>query len=415
MAAKKTLSKMFNRTRVVLVLASLMLAAGAAAQDEVSKARELAFTGGQHRATALLLLETRLSKVPDDGDALTLYGSILSWEGRYDEARVALQKVLTMNPDHADALPAMLNLELWSDHPERAEQLARASLQRHPGNPKMLMFLARAQSNQTHEQVAAQTLDQVLLAEPNNQEALSMRRRIAYASRRWEASYTFEDDWFSSVLGAQLESTLSLRGPTRYGSVIGRVSRADRFDSHSNQLSAEFYPHFRRGTYGFVTVGGSPDGVLYSHYFAGGDIFQGVGGGYEISGGYRRLQFSDDVNIFTTALYKYRGSWLYSGRLYLTPDDLGVGKTGVFAARRLFGEEGVHDFLEFRFSYGASKALANTNVDLLSLRSNRFSVEYDKRIGNWDVNGKLGAGSEDQQFGGKLNRYTAQGSIYYTF
>jgi YaiO family outer membrane protein len=197
--------------------------------------------------------------------------------------------------------------------------------------------------------------------------------------------------------------------------VIERVARADRFDSHSNQISAEFYPHIRRGTYGFLTVGGSPDGVLYSQYFAGGDIYQTVGHGYEASGGYRRLQFSDDVNIFTTALYKYRGKWLYSGRLYLTPDNLGVGKTGVFAARRLLGEEGVHDFLEFRFSYGASKALANTNVDLLSLRSNRFSVEYDKRIGNWDANAKLGAGSEDQQFGGKINRYSAQGSIYYTF
>jgi hypothetical protein len=42
-------------------------------------------------------------------------------------------------------------------------------------------------------------------------------------------------------------------------------------------------------------------------------------------------------------------------------------------------------------------------------------VEYDKGIGNWHVDGKLGAGSEHEQFGGKVNRYTVEGSLYYRF
>ena len=131
--------------------------------------------------------------------------------------------------------------------------------------------------------------------------------------------------------------------------------------------------------------------------------------------GYRRLQFTDDVNIFTPAIYKYLGNWMYSARLYLTPDNLNVSKTGVFAARRFFGDEGVHDYLEFSVSYGASKALATTTLDLLSLTTTRYTVEYDKRIGNWHPDIKMGAGSEDQAFGGKVNRYTMQGTIYYSF
>ena len=406
---------MAARTALLLLLAGLMCAVPAAADDEVSRAHALAFSGAQHRAEALSLLQTRLAKVPDDGDALTLYGTILSWEGRYEEGRTALQQVLDKNPDHSDALPAMLNLELWSGHPQRAEILARGALQRHPGDPAMLMFLAHAERNQNHEKDAAQTLDQVLVLEPSNQEARDMRRHMVYQARKWEASYTFEYDWFSSVFNSQAESTLSLRGPTPWGSLIGRLSRADRFGEHSNQLAAEFYPHIRPGTYAFLTVGGSPDGNLYPGYFVGTDLFQSLGHGFEASAGYRRLQFTDDVNIFTPAIYKYRGNWLYSARMYLTPDSLGVGKTGAFAARRLFGEEGVHDFLEFRFSYGASKALATSTLDLQSLTSSRYSVEYDKRLGNWHANLKLGAGSEDQQFGGKVNRYTGQGSLYYSF
>jgi len=399
----------------LLLLVALIGLKPAAADDEVSRARELAFSGPQHRAEALALLQTRLAKVPDDDDALTLCGTILSWEGRYDEARQALQKVLDKNPDHSDALPAMLNLELWSDHPQKAEQLAQAALQRHPGYPALLMLLARAQRNQNRGKDAAQTLDELLKLEPSNKEALEMRRRIIYQAGQWEASYTFTDDFFSSVFDSQQEHTLSLRGPTQWGSFIGRLSRADRFGEHSNQLSAEIYPHIRPGTYAFLTVSGSPDAVLYPQYFVGADLFQSVGYGFEASAGYRRLQFTDDVNIFTPAIYKYRGNWLYSARLYLTPDNLGVSRTGVFAARRLFGDEGVHDYLEFRLSYGASKALATTTLDLISLTSTRYSVEYDKGIGNWHVDGKLGAGSEHEPFGGKVNRYTAQGSLYYRF
>jgi YaiO family outer membrane protein len=415
-----------NRTALKGLVALLLLFAGlvcampAAADDEVSRARALAFSGSQHRAEALSLLQIRLEKVPDDGDALTMYGTILSWEGRYDEGRTALQKVLDRNPDHSDALPAMLNLELWSGHPQRAEDLAQAALQRHPPSPTMLMFLARAQRNQNHQKDAARTLDQLLVLEPSNQEGREMRRRMLEQPRRWEASYTFEYDWFSSIFNSQKESTLSLEGFTPWGSVIGRLSRADRFGEHGNQLSAEYYPHIRPGTYAWVTVGGSPNATIYPQYFVGADLFQSLGHGFEGSAGYRRLQFTDDVNIFTPALYKYRGNWLYSARMYLTPDSLGVSKTGVFAARRLFSEEsvqeeGVHDYLEFRISYGASKALATTTLDLISLTSTRYSVEYDKRIGNWHSDVKLGAGSEDQQFGGKVNRYTAEGTVYYRF
>lgn len=409
----------FSKTTRAVWTAALLLvlmSCVAFADDEVAKARELAFQGPQHRQEAIKLLQERLERVPDDGDALTLYGTILSWEGRYDEARQVLQKVLDRNPDHSDALPAMINLELWSDHPATAEALARAALQRHPGNVQMLLFLARAQRNQNHPHDAAETLDTLLQTEPSNQDALQMRRRMVYAARQWEASYTFNSDFFSSVFDAQQEQIVELRGPTKIGSFIVQAARADRFNEHSNEFGVEMFPHIRPGTYADVTFGGSPDSTLYPKVYVSGDIYQSIGHGFEASVGYHRLQFSDDINIFTGAIYKYRGNWLYSARLYLTPSDVDVSKTGVFAARRLFGEEGVHDYLEFRFSYGAGKALATSTLDLISLTSSRYTIEYDKGfLHNWHGDVKLGAGSEDEVFGGKVNHYTASGTLYYRF
>ncbi|HEY3927964.1 MAG TPA: YaiO family outer membrane beta-barrel protein [Candidatus Koribacter sp.] len=412
---KKT-SRAWGRPIATLLSLLLLLGVTAFAADEVARARALAFQGPEHRQEALQLLEERLKAMPDDGDALTLYGTILSWEGRYNEGRAALQKVLDRNPDHSDALPAMINLELWSDHPQVAEELARGALQRHPGNVQMLLFLARAQRNENHAHDAAATLDTLLQVEPSNEEALQMRRRMIYAAKQWEASYSFNSDFFSSVFGAQQEQVLELRGPTKIGSFIAQVSRADRFDEHSNEAGVEWFPHIRRGTYADLTFGGSPDSVLYPQMYVGGELYQSVGHGFEAAAGYHRLQFGDDINIFTGAIYKYKGNWLYSARLYLTPSDVDVSKTGAFAARRLFGEEGVHDFLEFRFSYGASKALATSTLDLISLTSSRYSVEYDKGfLKNWHGDVKLGAGSEDEVFREKINHYTASGTLYYRF
>lgn len=55
-----------------------------------------------------------------------LLGTVLSWEGRYDEARRELEAVLAGNPTHGDALPALINVELWSGHSAAAEELANS-------------------------------------------------------------------------------------------------------------------------------------------------------------------------------------------------------------------------------------------------------------------------------------------------
>ena len=414
------MSRTFNTQNAVwtavLLAALFAMTATAFADDEVAKARALAFQGPQHRAEAIALLETRLATHPDDTDALTLYGTILSWEGRYADAHKALQKVLDENPTHADALPAMINLDLWSDHPQEAEDLAKRGLDKNPGDINLLMLLARAQRNENHEKDAAHTLDTLLAVEPSNQDALQMRRRMVYEARKFEASYSVSSDVFSDVFDPQYEQTVAFRGPTQIGSYIASFSHADRFGENSNELGIEFFPHIRKGTYADLTLGGSPDSVLYPQVYVGGEIYQSVGHGFEASAGYHRLQFGDDINIFTGSLYKYYGNWLFSGRLYLTPSDIDVSKTGVFAARRLFGEEGVHDFLEFRFSYGASKALATSTLDLISLNSSRYSVEYDKGFHkNWHGDVKFGIGREDEQFNTTLNRYTMTGTLYYRF
>ena len=408
---------MLKRLSWLLVMVNLTALLWAQAPDEspLAKARRLAFSGREHRAEALAVLEASLKQDPSDSDVRTFYGIVLSWEGRYDEARRQLEEVLALHPNHGDAAPALVRVEIWSDHPAHAEQLATAYLLVKKNDADMMLLLARAQRNQNHYREALHTLDELLLVSPTNPDARHMRRTLTVDSWHWEISATHTTDFLSQGRDPQNEDVWQARGPTRLGSLIGRVSRADSFGLTSYQIETDFYPRIRPGTYAYINLGASPDQTLYPKYRVGADLYQSVGHGFEISGGYRRLQFSDDTNIFTGALYKYKGDWLFMGRMYFTPDNLGVSKTVMVGARYFLGSEGTHDYIEVRFSHGNSLALARTTLDIIGLNSTRVTLEVDKTVGHFAIDVKGGAGSEELAPGDKLNRFTVQGSLYYRF
>lgn len=96
--------------RLLLVL--LLTVSLIAQDDPVARARTLANAG--QRAEALQLLEARLAEAPNDNDARTLYGIVLSWNGDYARARTELQRVLDSDPNNNDARTALANVERWS-------------------------------------------------------------------------------------------------------------------------------------------------------------------------------------------------------------------------------------------------------------------------------------------------------------
>ena len=400
---------------VLVALVTAMSPLAVADEDVVAQARTLAYRGKHNRDQALALLKQHLAQQSDDTEAQVLYGIVLSWEGRYDESRKQLATVLEKRPNHGDALPALINVELWSDHPLRAEQLAVQGLAQQPDDVRLLLLQARALRSTSRNREALRVLDRVLKLEPGNAEAKRMRQALSTAGN-WETSLTHNFAWFSDGRDPQHETSFSLRRATPVGSLIGTVSRADRFSEVSYQTELDFYPHFRSGTYGYINVGYSADANLYPTYRLGGDIFQSLGKGFEASGGYRHLSFSSGINIYTFALAKYQGNWLFTARAFLTPGQPGTSRTGVFSARRFFGEEGRHDYVEVRYSAGVSPALARTVGDIESLASSRFSAELDKFLfGKWFASVSGGIAREQRVGLSDLNRYTFQGSVSYRF
>jgi len=221
--------------------------------DPVVRARQLASSG--HRGEAIQILETRLSARPDDIDARTLLGIVLSWDGQYDRARAELRRVLARDPNNGDAQQALRRIELWS-------------------------------------QLKTTTRKSELMLGGNYDD------------------YENSDPW--------REAYASLKIENRIAPVVLRAARARRFRLNDSQFEIEAYPKFGARTYAYLAAGYSPGAVLYPRSRYGAELFQGFGTGWEASLGARRLNFTDSVNLYTASLGKYAGNWLVSARGYDT-------------------------------------------------------------------------------------------------
>jgi YaiO family outer membrane protein len=381
-------------------------------RDVIARARSLAI--GNERVEALALLDNRLADHPDDTDALTLYGIILSWEGRYDDARKALESVLERNANHGDALPALINIELWSDHAARAEALTSQALRGRPNDPSLLLSRARALKALNRTADTADVLDKLLEVDPTNQQAKQLRSDLTDSQRDWETSFEQSYEWFSDDRAAWLETQLSLKRKTRVGPVFMRISHAHRFSLDSNLMEIEAYPSLRRGTYAYLNAGWSPDGKLYSGYKLGAELFQGLRYGLEVSGGIRHLGFKEKVNVYTASLSKYYGTWLFTTRTYVTPAAAGDSVSLQYSARRFFGEGS--SYVGARFSSGGAPVQSGSVNEIEVLRSLSFLGEVNWRVGRrWTLNFRGGESREDRLNNPKLQHHLVDGTLFFRF
>jgi YaiO family outer membrane protein len=334
---------MLTSLRRALAMAALatLVATPVAAQDILSRARS-----APTRAEAVALLSTHLAERPRDVDARVLYALMLSWDGHYDAARGEFQRVLEQSPAYLDARVGLMHVEWWS---------GRAA-------------------------AAREQVDLILAREPGHPQARLVRQRLDAANRPWQATTTVSMDRFNDGRRAWHEEQVSVSRQTAAGSVIGRTSRAHRFASTDQQFEIEFYPGIRPGTYGFVSFAVAPDHLLYPRRRYAFDLYQSVGRGVEVSGGFRRLEFTDATSIYVATVTKYAGNWMLTGKVYRVPAPGMLDSTsGHAVARRYFGGDGT-SFAGFGYSQGLSREEIRGIGDLIALDNQTVRGQIDTRV-----------------------------------
>lgn len=394
----------------VLPAAAALRPAGPA-QDIVDEARTLARSGKRHEAIGLL--QKRLAANPGDLDARTLLGTVLLWEGRYDDARAELSRVLAVEPDYIDALGALAYLELWSGHYAQAETLTARVLQRTPNDTSIMLARARALDNLNRPKEAVEVLDRLLTVDPEMTSAKQMRERILDSLRHWKVGYGYGYDWFGDSRDPWQEHDLSIGRKNRWGSATLRAAHADRFDRQDQQIELDLYPSIRSGTYLYINAGVSTKKTIYPDYRWGVDWYQSLGKGFEASIGYHYLDFGDGVDIYIGSFSKYIGNWLLISQVFYVPDALGDSQSYHAAFRRYFGDK---EYFGLRYKRGMSWEEARNVEDVLLLGSEGVSGELVKLFGRrLELTLRGSWASQERVFGDTVNHYASSATLGFRF
>ena len=380
---------------LALVASGPRPAAGQPAGDVRTQARSAAIAG--RRTEAVSMLETHLADYPLDADARLLLGVVLSWDGKYDEARKELRQVLDQSPTYNDARVALANVAWWTGSYDELRELAETARSQRPYDTEWFMQEARALDGLGRHREARAVVLALLARQPGHVQARALRTRLDARLRPWSVTVGYGGDRFSDGREPWGEYQASLNRQTPVGSVIGRVSRAERFGLSDQMVELEFYPSIRPGTYGFASFGMSQDDTLYPNYRVAADIYQSIGHGMEASVGMRRLGFSSTTDIYVGTLTKYVGNWMLTGKAFAIPDFEGPEDSISYHAvvRRYVKGDG-ESFLGAGYSRGYSREEVGDVAELALLNADTFRANAEIRVGRFVVSGTASTSRQER-------------------
>lgn len=315
------------------------------------KARELAFQ--QQYVEAHHLCDQILAINPAYHDASILKARMFAWEEQYDSARALLEKVLLQAPRNREAIAAMADLEIWSGNHKRAIRYLDLMLAEQPSNTDWLFKKALALKESGDETAAVVLLNQILSIHPSHKEAKVLLESIQSGRQRNHIGVGYRGYWFLDseiannrpdpwhLLYAEYGRRASLLGP-----VIFRTNLAERYGLREWQVEIDAYPSIRPGTYLYLNAGYAHESSLFPETRFGFEFFQRLPMAFELSAGFRLLNFgTKDLLILTGSASKYFNRYYISFRPYFTKSSVANDPTAqsyYLTLRRYFSSTDHH-------------------------------------------------------------------------
>ncbi len=327
---------------------------------------------------------------PDYADIRIFLGRIHSWNKEYDSARYHFKKVLKKNPSYEDAAAALTDVEYWDDQYAQALAVADSALVYHPQSLDLLIKKAKIENAMRNYIAAQSTVDKGLKINRNNSELRSLANRIKEfaAKNKIGISYDyakfdqqFEDPWHMV--------SLDYTRTTGIGSVNGRLNYANKFKESGTQFEVEAYPRISKTFYSYVSLGYSNNVGIFPQWRGGFSLYANLPKSFETELGLRYLKFTGTPTyIYTAYLGKYYKSWLFSGRVYITPSDFTntVSTSYTINAGYYYGSS--DDLIRGSFGYGISpddRLNANQLDNSIRLLSYKAGLTYKKKIATFHV------------------------------
>lgn len=313
--------------------------------EELGLARQLAFSNRWDEAVGIYT--ALLTQNPNDSDVRLGRGLVYAWQGRYEDATSDLTRVTRQTPGYADAWMALGNAYLWWDRAGPAEQAYSRWIELQPDRAEPYLARTRAHQSARHFPQARKDLKMARSLGGNADEIdrlLRLLDRIP-AARPWEPVLLWERQTFSDGRPEWRTTQVTMKRELTQGSIALGFMRTHRYDMGDEAILSEAYVHLWRRAYVNLRLQLAPESKVLPRADITGELFQGFGNGWELSGSFRRMNFPDQpVEIYGLALLKYVGNGLLRGRGLWVPGEQGASVYMSGAARWYF--DTVDDFIE---------------------------------------------------------------------
>ena len=229
----------------------------------------------------------------------------------------------------------------------------------------------------------------------------------------WLAKLSYRHDRFTDIFDPWNFIEFDLRKKTSLGSVIGRVTYANRFSRNGVQYEVDAYPSLADGLYAYLNAGFS-NSSIFPDYRLGFNLYKSLPHSLEADAGLRYLDFgSSNVTILTAALSKYYGNYFFTARTYITPKTAGTSTSFSLQARRYIG--GAENYLNLRIGYGSAQE--ELQFQELTRRQNSWSISLRAQ---WDLSERFQirglVGYDYEEFPNfDRKRYSFETSLGYRF
>ncbi len=406
------LHNFIHRTVALLALALILGFSNSTIAQTFDQARDYAFNGQREKAREVC------RKILSNGfnsDVALLLGRTYAWDGKYDSARVVFYDVRENKPENMEVLGALADVEYWSENYLKAVEYCDMALEKDSVAAEFVLKKAKILHSYEKFDEAVITLEEFYKKNPGNAEVIKKLKeyRLDLMKNAIKISYTL--DLFDKEFNRDpwQIAALSYSRKTKFGSVILRANRANRFGTTGYQYEVDAYPKLGENNYGYVNYGFS-ENTIFPKNRMGLELYHNFPKSFEGSIGMRMLFFSSsNVGIYTATLGKYVGNYWISLRSFVTPGDDGTSVSGLLQMRRYFSDP--ENYLGLRLGYGVSPDDNRNLIDSgqkLTLKTRSIRMEFNHIFNHvWILNTGGVWGNEERIAGTFSGYYTVDISI----
>lgn len=341
----------------------------------------------------------------------------LAFEKQYDSSRALLDEILTINPNYRDA--ALLKARTWLWQEDWQKGLVAAESLLSTDTLWMEAFWLRADAllwSKSYRQLTSiqaavnwSATDSLLLKWykaraqhelKNYEESLLLTRELLdrgmtytglrllhlanlQQSRQRHVQLDYQFSTFDAPIANWQWLSLEYAQKFLSGPLLLRGTYINRFNLSSTQIEAEWYPRINQKTYAYAGLG-IGNGVLFPALRLGGELFRDLPHGYEMSAGWRYIQFTDSrIHSFTLAAGKYAGKYWIGLRPFIIPTLGNIYLTNTLQIRRYVGDNswinltyGIGNSPDLDFRLNSPDAAPSNQIFLLAATLVRLDVQW---------------------------------------